>query len=165
MDTDPFTLVYNALWEAVDSSTILTELVRQGNKIKFIKELADHDPRKVSGLSGQAPELMLIPDSFDTNFDSTNTGTGIQKIYNFVIRTTDRLLNKSLFPVEWALYLALINGRKEISKVTYKQKTFVTNVRILQAEAKLPEQNSSIAGWRCVWVVEVSMEFDKNVLT
>lgn len=155
---DPYTLIYNKIWEVIETGPV-GELVRSGNMIKFSKEGADFDPRKPQVDYGSSPELMLIPDFFDANIQADNNSMEIDKHFTWIIRTGFRLVNKSLFPVEWQLLLAMVDVRDALVDL---EGAYVTDVRVLHGSAQLPEltMSQALRGWRSSWTVRVSMSVD-----
>lgn len=158
---DPFSLVYGSLWDAVEASDDL-RVIRQGNRISFLKEIsADYDPRRVGITANNSPELMLLPDHFNTNFTQDNVSSSLERAFNFVLRTSSILLDKSIFPLEWALFKALRAHKPVIEELEFEGKRFVQNMSLGKTTVYLPEKGAAISGWRCLWTVYVDMEFGR----
>ena len=162
-------MIYDALWDIVESDDTLTGLVREGNRIKFSRELPtpDYDPRNEVVRDGNSPELMLLPDYFMGNATATQSHSQIQKNYNWVIRTSSRIASLELFPVEFALWRVLTSKStyKTLEDLKFNSESFVNNVNISQGSVTIPEtgsQGMQVQAWRSIWVMSIGMNFSKS---
>lgn len=153
MSSDPFSLTYSALWDLVENHQGLSELVREGNRIKWDRA-AEFDPRKPATTYGSTPELMLVPDFFDTQVEMDNTGTGISRRFNWVIVTGQKMLNTALFPVEYQLLLCMKGGRSSI--VSEVPELF--NMEIVRGSATIPERTRTDVSWTSVWTIKLDFQ-------
>jgi len=148
---DPFSETYNALWSIVEANEDMKNLVRPGNRIKFVKDGPDHDPRSSSGMvAGNSPELLLIPDYFASRLAEANNGAVMVRQFNWTIRTSDILIGKQLFPLEYALWLAMKQARKDLPAQVAK----VRSLELPQGSQALPPVEAGGA-WLSIWSVEV----------
>lgn len=168
---DPFTLLYDKLWEAVEGDAALSQLVLQNNRINFNKSTAPYNfnPENRSIHPGNSPELTLLPDMFDANFTSSNKTSGVTRAMTWSIRCDSKVLHKELFPVEWALFSCMARNLKDFQSIQYQSKRFVLNGKILMGSATVPDVDESsrkpfLVGWRSLWTLEFDLEFDHSVL-
>lgn len=158
---DPFTQIHRKLWEVVETYEPLVALVKSGNRINFVKEGPDVDPRKTGISYSDSPELMLIPDFFESSFDIDNTQSEITRTFNWVIRTTRAKLNTGLYPVEWELFKALKAGRK----IMIKELSFVRDCQVVRGSARIPNVDVGKYGdkgalWLSLWSMRVVINVD-----
>lgn len=166
--TDPFTVLFDKLWEVVDSDSDLQQLVNEGGKIKFVRDVDIYgfDPRN---RQVNQPELSLLPDLFEANIGATNNSSEIIRSFNWSIRTPSKMLNKELFPIEWSLYKAMCVYAPEIRTVTYANEKFVHKINVISGSNFTPEidmiqANPTLIGWRTIWTMQFEMSFSKNQL-
>lgn len=161
---DPFSLIYATFWEAVEENSSLKDMVREGNRIKFIKDGPDHEPRKPMTTQGSTPELILVPDLFIPTVTLDNAQAEMARSWNWVIRTGDRLLHKALFPVEYNLFLAMLDAKKRFLKLKWKGSTLVNHFSIDRGSASIPDidretRNPLNIAWYSIWTMTTKINF------
>lgn len=161
-DGNPFEMVYDALWELVDQSVPMSDLVKLGNRISFNRP-DDRDPLKVQISSNDKPELMLTTEGTSgVNLQSTSSSTMITRKYAWVLATGDnRLSVGKLYPVEWALLCALCDWVTVLERLTWRDKNFVTRCSVTDVSEGMSDsqRNRGIKGWSTIWKCEVRMDF------
>lgn len=159
---DPFTTVYNKLWDVAEADPSLADLVRKGNRVKFCRSEADHDPRKFATTPGSTPELMLFPDSFTTELNFDNRQATVLRNWAWVIRVQDALINKNLFPLEFYLLRAMQVGRSSLLELKYDfgdgEINLIQRVSIDRGNLSIPDvqketQNPMTRGWMSSWTI------------
>lgn len=157
---DPFSLVFNALWELAEGSSVLTSLVKPGNRPHL------DDDRYTAGVKNEVntadlPELILLPVSANGNIRNTSSSTMITRQYTWVISTGDSRPNFRLHPVEFALYAEMANWPLVINALLWNGYKFATMTNVVNAEQgeSDPERNRGIKGWSALWTIEVRMDF------
>jgi len=153
---DPFTILYNSLWTAVIGSP-LADLIAKRNRIDFVQP----NSLDLQVSNADLPELVLVPFGGDGNLHQSSCSSRCTRQYGFYISTGDQRLREQLFPVEWELFVMLINWQKNISSITWQSKTFVKRVELLSLAQSLsdPARNRGIKGWSSSWMFEVEMHF------
>ena len=93
-DLDPFTLVYDALWELLDSSARLRELVKAGNRIN-LNRYDDRHPIKEEVSSADLPELIIIPVSGGETKQTSGARILVQR-YRIILSTCEQRVNQDI---------------------------------------------------------------------
>lgn len=157
--TDPFTRVYDALWDVLEKHKGLTDLVKVGNRIKFTAGGFGLRPEKENIMDGDLPELLLIPTNSQIVLFATSSST--QAIQEFELRSTsgDQRIDQLHFPLKWQVMIALSKCQKLnlpfVKKLTVDSFTETTDD---------PEANRGIKGWSARIVISVEMWFGHTVL-
>jgi len=165
-ETDPFTKVYEALWELASSFEPFTNLVTLRNRISFAEE-GNRTPVKNLVSTGDLPEVILAPTGGIANLHAATNYSRIAKTYDWLISTGDlRIKEGGLFPIEFALMRAMCNWKTPLSALTWNGNTFVkrcdlTDVSEGQSDT---ERNRGIKGWSALWSCEVEMYFNTSDL-
>lgn len=171
---DPFSKVYDGLWQAVKSHDGLQTLVREGNRISFASDGEEHEPRKTIADYGTCPELQLIPDFFTTAMHPDNVQITVTRTWNWIIRTGSKLLNKELLPVEYQLLLALKAAKKQILALQWDGPKGLYNLvrryEVVRAASSIPdvdktENNPQSLAWYSVWAVTTDINIMNPVET
>lgn len=156
---NPFDDVYNALWKCVGTSREMMELIRVGNRIRFDKEF---NPVKEDLSSADLPELVLSCEgTASVNLHRTSCHSSIVRRYAWLLSTGDLRLNHLFNRIEWQLLCAMANYKTVIGNLQWRDKSFVTAARILDAVAGISDakQNRGITGWSSIWRCEIEMHF------
>lgn len=159
MASNPFSLVFDALWDLFETNTELTDLVRPGNRIKY-NSTDNRDPVKAEVQDADMPEVILITDGFTSNLYHTSTSTSCKRSYAFVINTGDLRVNYRLNAVEWELFVAMLRWKDVLTSLTWNGLNFVKSVRMLTVSEGLSDnQQRLMRGWAALWRCEVEMHF------
>ena len=164
-DLDPFTQMYNALWQLAIDNAEFAALVKLKNRIRYDEE-TDRGPAKRDISSEDTPEVQLSAVGTIANLNSTSSTSEFIKQYQFVISTGDLRLQKALFPIEFALLRALRKWQEITPALTYGGVTFVKNVEVVTASEGVsdPEKNRGIKGWGAILNIDVKMIIPNGVL-
>lgn len=167
--SDPFSLVYRALWSMLESHTGFTGLVRTGNRIKFSG--AGRDPMKSEILSADLPEVRIVPAGGPPMLMRTSSSGSVVKRFQIQIATGEQRTDQteSLFAVEWEIIKAMhgweaVLGALEITIGEGESAVDVAFVKRCTA-GEISEGvtdtdlNRGIRGWSAVWSCEVEMWF------
>ena len=164
-DLDPFTLVYDALWELLDSSARLRELVKAGNRIN-LNRYDDRHPIKEEVSSADLPELIIIPVSGGETKQTSGARIIVQR-YRIILSTGDQRVNPGIFPIKFAVICAMENWVKYLKTgVTWRNTNPVVNARLLDASDGVSDTDMArgIKGWSSLMNLEVNFSFDKATL-
>lgn len=174
-ELDPFSIVFNALWDMVDTHAPLSGytnqagafipgLIKPGNKIKFnIPE--QRDPLKETVQAGDLPELVLSTGGItEANMRANTCSSMVQRTYQWLLSTGDFRTNYLLFPVQFALFAALHDWQGKLTTLTWRDKQFVKNARwgVLHEGQSVKSLNRNIEGWSSIWTCSVDMYFQIN---
>ncbi len=167
--TDPFTLVFCALWDALENAQGVVGFVAPGNRIKWLG--FTKEPRKDEhATQSDKPELRIDPGEPFAEPELT-TGTNILRVKWRVLIATDaqqldRLGNNmqgaSILAVQWEIFRALIGWQQPIKALTWQGSPFVHKVKMgvpfLALENK--ELNRGTVGWSAGWNYETWLNFN-----
>lgn len=159
-DLDPFTQVFNKLWDLAEASPTLSDMVRPGNRIKYNQQ-AQRDPIKENVQAADLPELVLAIDSGTGNLHSTSCSSKIVRQYVWMITSGDYRVNFTILPVEWALICSMNDWVHDLGELTWNNDHFVKRLDVVGLASGLsnPDQNRNIRGWSSLVRIEVEMHF------
>jgi hypothetical protein len=166
VETDPFTLVFDKLWELAEASVPLAALVKPGNRIKFNKE-GERGPLKEAVAVADLPELVLTTTGTSAvNSHSSSCGSSITRQYSWLLSTGDYRFNYKLFPVQFALFAAIIDAEYEIQSLQWNGNPFVLRCfwSALTEGLSNAELNRGVKGWSSLWTFQIDMNFSTNDL-
>ena len=153
---DPFTILFDRLWEIVDANPVISELVRPGNKFRFetllgLKETIQH---------GDLPEIVLFPDSTQQDDFGTSGTNNLSASYRFAIATgtfTTRMINQ----LQWEIYRVIQTFMANVGDLTYNEVPFVIQIKFNSGNQlqNTVEQSRGINGWCASYGFTVDMQF------
>jgi len=158
-ETDPFTQVYDALYELPWKREALCRLVRAGNRVSYADD--DRDPVKSTVTTADLPELRLVPLGGTPHLQRTSSSSTWLMRFQWMLATADQRVHKYLFPVEWELLRAMADWGTYLKALTWKTETFARVMKLTDARLGMvdPEVSRGIKGWISVWACEVLMQF------
>ena len=166
MATDPFSLVYDALWDTAVAYDAFADLVALKSRISFNDD-ANRSPVKNLIAPADLPEVILAPVGGSGDLFHTSCSSMVIKRYMWLISTGDlRVDAGKLFPVEFALMRAMCHWQTRVSPLTWAGNTFVKRLDMLdlsEGESDA-ERNRGIKGWSALWTCEVEMHFATSQL-
>lgn len=157
---NPFTEVYDRLWEILEDFSDLTDLVKAGNRIKHggREATVDEDSAKSARMAGDLPELELVPVGTALHLWATSSSHELVLQYGLQVRT-DRLqidVAGGINAIKWQLLRAVrAAGRNPFSGLGYG-----VEMRMLPwSEGSEPEddeepQRRSARGWNLGMLLE-----------
>lgn len=161
--SDPLTLVYETLWDLLESGERVRELVKPGNRIKLSGK--DRSPFKESVSTDDFPELTLIPSGGNASIRTTTTGCNIVQRFKVNIASGDQRAT-ILLPLKFAVYTAMADWPNALKGLLWKTNKFVVNAKLLDFDdgIALSDLNRGIAALSTVMHLEVTMWFDWRTL-
>lgn len=153
---DPFTIVLEKLWEVLAANPVLDELVRPGNRIRYLENRL---PKEQVG-HGDLPEIVLMPESEQQNDMGDSGNAFLSQSWRFFISTgsqNPRLLNT----LRWELFRVIQTFMAECGSILFHGNRFITRVKFNSGEVALsnPDLNRGIDGWSASWGLTVDMQF------
>lgn len=154
---NPLIIIYDALWDLLESSNEFKRLVRPGNRIRF----DTRDPIKSEVQAGDLPEVRIVPVTSKPHLQSSSSSTFIVETFEIQISTGDLRYTELLFPVKWAIYCAMANWMNVLRTLKWHDKVFVLNTKpnVVTDGASKADMDRRIVGWASVWSCEVMMCF------
>jgi hypothetical protein len=145
---DPFTQVYNGLWDLLELNTELASLVKIGNRIKCT---SDGKGDKEKYTNSDLPEIIIRPAAGTSEIKSTSTHTQITQTYAVICTSGDLHIDKSFFPVKWAILNALTDATNCLN---------LQFVRQVILEDSIDGRNTErFPGWNTAFNIKVEMWF------
>lgn len=164
---DPFSLVYDKLWEPVEAHPDLLGLgVRVGNRSR-LDDNNDRKPIKDKVATADLPELLLMPQSMNAPLHATSNSSKIIKRYLWVITTGDMRVDEVLFPLSFLVLCAMTASLPGLKALEWPAgHKFVRRLDMtdsVSGQSELQRQ-ANIRGWSAVQTIEVEMSFGTSDL-
>ena len=154
--SNPFTLIYEALWDLLESDTDFTDNVRPANRIKFTS--SSRDPRKKALQDADAPYVEIAPSDGNIEFYSTSEAHVFEMQYDIRVFTGDLRVNKKLYPLVWIIIKALSNANDTLD-LDYVQSVRVSSLDVMEFDKDL---NRGTSGWGFAIKVLVKCYFNRS---
>ena len=156
---DPFSIVFQALWDMIDASVPLSAMVKPGNKIRFNNN--DWAPLKDSVMAADMPELILNSSGSSEAAQINSAGRGITRIYQWQISTGNFNIDQGLFPVQWAVFSAMADYAEALTQLKWRNNFFVLKCDLVSITEGISDEqaNRGIRGWAALWSAQVMMNF------
>ena len=159
---DPFSTIYYALWDLLESNEEFCSRVAPGNRIKFLGE--NINPLKENTLTADYPEVRIISLSTAPHLLHTSSSTTFSKKFQIQIITNDKRLDAMLYPLEWLVYIILVRGIQNLLNLKWRDKTFVLNVSAescTDSYVAPADLRPAIGGWVSV----INLDFNLSLKT
>ena len=158
---NPFTLVYNSIWNLLLARPNFVQHIKHGNRISFVGQNPNAQfTKEFNKLSADFPEVQITVEGATPAPNDTSSSSKLSRTYAIMLHTDGATLDPFVFPVEWEIFQALAAWRFTVSALEYKGERFVKNV------APLPVTNAysldaaqNVRGWVAVWRARVDMYF------
>lgn len=122
MALDPFTLVYDALWELLETHAEFHDAVRLNNRIKF-SSYGPMDPFKHEVATADLPEVRLTCVGGTPHLQRTSGSSSCVRRFEVQILVNDLRYTEELFPLEWEVYRAMSKWYDVVSSLTWPEPT------------------------------------------
>lgn len=154
--SDPFTLVYEALWNLVEARPEF-QVLPEKNLIKFIG--TPNNPMKQGQITNDVPEITLTTELGEGNLHQDSDSSRITMRYNWIINSGSFDMGKAINPLNFALVCAMVNWRSVLTALRWQGKQFVqkSNLDTAQIGRSNPEHNNGVKGWTAIWSCSVEM--------
>lgn len=158
--TDPFTQVYDSIWDTLEKFGDFAALVKLANEVKYNTEIQPKD--KESLQEGDISQATLIPSGSTTaTVISSATGEIVQG-FTLLIISGDERLQKKYFPLKWATVRALAAAGQNLNGLEFVRRVDVTD----QIEdINEFDESMGIQGWNSSLTIVVTMLFNRDELT
>lgn len=158
---NPFTLVYDALWQMVELNTRLTPYLKSKEKFD------DRDGAQRNINTADTPELMLIQQVRTGQLKISSTETEIIPTYSFLLMAGDQRLNRVLNQINWELFRSLTDWNSVLCALQWPPeapKKFIIQATLVDATDSPPgftevEERDTIRSWTSIWTIAVQMRF------
>ena len=157
--TDPFSLVYERVWDILTGHKPLADLVNLRNRIRF--DQTEQDPEKQEIEDSDLPELMLVPAGGEAEPFDTNTTARATQDLELQLTTGDLRVHEVLFPVKWQLLRALVQCGVQLGGFDFVRGVGFSNIT---EEFDNDAANRGTRGWSATITIRVDMHFDVTKL-
>lgn len=160
LETDPFTKVYAAIWGLLEKNADFCKLVDVGNRIRLDGD--DRRPNKREVSTRDLPEVRIVPTQLVPHAQRTSNSSTCELRLEVQVSTGDWRVHEQLFPLEWAIYRALVNWELELKSLTWNNRPFVQVAQSLGVNVGRSESDieRGIQGWAGVWACMVDLWFN-----
>lgn len=159
IEQDPLSIVRAMLWKCITDNTVLSELVRDGNRIRYEDEIGE----KSSVGHGDLPEIIVVPSNASQESMGTS-GTGyLWMSFQFLVSTGTKNIGL-VSRLQWEIYRLIQTFMANVDRCTYHGNPFVACVRMESGVQAISDaaRNRGIGGWSALWGVSVQMDFPNN---
>ena len=162
VEQNPIKKLYDALWEMLDDSTELKELVKPGNQLKWM----ENHTWKDQILDADLPEIQIVPVTVTPHLQRTSNMSSMLEQFAIRVATGDQRIDKNLFDIRWAVYGAMSNWATRLAALTWNSNKFVKLCRPRSITEGMIEGTADrgLTGWFSVWAAEVEMWFQTSDL-
>lgn len=156
---DPFTQVYNRIWEVFEDNVDFCALIKEGNRIKFTTEKTT--PMKKQAIDADYPEVSLIPRGGESPSAISSTSAEFDRVFSLVIVSGTLRADKYLFPTEWLSLKILSNQSDSLGLI------FVKKFRVGPSDWRVndPEFTKGKEGWFSVIDINVGIVIPRSDLS
>ena len=161
---DPISLVYDALWEMLESREALRSMIRLASRIRYTGR--DRSPEKSVVNTADLPELRLYPAGTIPHVQRTSNSSSLLKAFEVQVSTGDIRVDAALFPIEFEVLRAFTDWGTVLQALRWKSQPFVTHVAptLVTEGSMIEDQERKVHGWACIWRCEVLMFFSTVLL-
>jgi hypothetical protein len=164
MLVNPFDLVYDKLIELTSRSAAVKNAIGEN----VISENSEDDVLRWEGKTKESelPDIRLNHSTIGGNLNLASNAAQIDREYNWLIRTENKTLSRSIHRIEWALLCALVDQNYD---TTLRQlewpigHRFVKNVAMVSfASGDMDTERTGLAGWAAVCTIRLAMIFPQS---
>lgn len=160
MADNPFTRVYNKVWDILEASSDFTAIFPVGNRVKFNSDTL-RSPLKEKITSADVPEIMVHMPNMNINLNNSSNTTKIVTKLQIVVNTGDYRINLFLNNIQWLLLCILKDAESEICTLTWRGDSFCKILRIndIAIGDRIENRDSGVNGFTSLWACELEMHF------
>lgn len=164
LPTNPFQMVWDALWRMAEANETLAEIVKLRNRIRYDEVLGP----KREAVDSDFPELVLLSSGGGANIMNSSGTTKVERKYTWAISTAEYEINYYNL-IAWELFRAMISWNTELCALEWPESSgwhFVvrTNVLDIDEGTIALDEHRNIAGWAGMWQIDVEMHFSTSTL-
>lgn len=161
---DPFSKVYNALWETAIAHPFISQAFNLGNRVDLNNGKRSYVKKHLT--SADLPELILVPTNLKGSIHSSSSSSSCTKRYQWVITTGDYRVDRHLFPLSWAIFSSMVRCQKQVTALRWMDQPFVRRMDLVDSTdgQSAAQRESNIEGWSTVQTIEVEMHFHSSTI-
>lgn len=156
---DPFTTVYNRLWDIFEGFPPLAAMVSLRNRIRrtgdgFVRE-------KDSKAPADFPEIDIVPAGGTFQIPATSTGNLIIQGFEIVINSDKARLDIKFFPVIWEIIRAISKAGCDMGIPELVARIELSNYT---DDENLAALLKGLEGWSSLITANIEMRIDKKFM-
>lgn len=157
--SNPYTQVYNALWDLMRAWPAFADTVKAGNRIQFTGKLREIIKAEIA--VGDLPEVRLVAVSDTPHLQRTSNSTSTVMTLEWQVSTGDQRLDVMLFPLKWEMFRAMSKWETVLTPLTWNGHTFAKLFRpLISVDGQLESDLiRGIKGWSTIWSCTIEMWF------
>lgn len=162
---DPFTEVYNALYDQLEAEHEIERRILPRSRIRLDGE--EPNPTRVKVAAADMPELRLDPGSCLSELFHTSSAAKIVQTFLLTMSSQEVRVQRDIFPVKWAVLRALSKGAPKLGLDFVKRIDVMDTVDELDQEAGRGRTSGSrgTPGWEFTMTIQVTMFINRSRLT
>lgn len=155
---NPFTRVYAAIWDCLESSPHFKELFKPGNVVRY-DQTPDRGKLKETIATADLPEVILIDSGAQFNPMNTSSTSMFLCTFDLMISTGDYNWSQYLAAINWMVACNWSKWKTKLGTVTWRGTHPVKICRVLdiQTGESIPSRNRGIEGFTTIWKLQVEM--------
>ena len=166
--SDPYTLIHNAIWTALEANAAFTALVPVSNRIKFSGD--NRNPIKDRLSSADTPDVRVIVKGLAIAADRASNAEFDRLDFSIDVASGDQRITEVLFPLCWAI-------RKVVYSLDTALATALSAGGFTGCSARVVADGTvaiggaregddqGVVGWASVWSGGIEIAFSKATLT
>lgn len=155
---DPFSEVYNALFDALIEEHEIERRIAPRSRIRFDGDKPHPAAEKIG--TADVPEVMLFPGRCAYGLTHTSDSARIEQVFQLRIATHDLRLDRDLFPVKWAAVRAMYRASPTLGLDTVKKVTLVDSIDSFDDA----DANRGTPGWSALMTILVTLFIPRSRL-
>lgn len=156
MSTDPFTQVYQELWNVLDGCVELNQIVQLHNRVRCDGALPVAPQAGL--LPSDLPRLSLVPTGGRVDLATSMNGVAVQQQFDLDMQTGDERIQEVLFPLKWILCGCLLQAHENDLGLAHVKCIHLREVdENLRAASRLPGRQ-----WQAVFHITAELGFDRD---
>lgn len=150
----PFDIVYAQLLQDIAADVVLTT-IKDKNVIAYTQ---DSSPEKVGHATNDLPELTVYMSSFTGNIHASSSHSLIKTRWRFQAISSG-YDSKRLHALAFAVVRVLTRWKNVNPPLTWKDRVFVKDVRLANADQGIAQNSTNIQGWATLMDAEIDLTF------
>lgn len=163
-ERDPYAQVIEALWEMLEAKEGFSQMVRVGNRIKYLEGLGDPEKQEVS--STDLPEVRIVVARSKPGVRRSSSTTFDEVTFDLMVASGEQRLDVVHTPLKWLVFRATVDAQARLTTLRWKDRPFVLTVLATAVAEGITERDliRGIKGWTAIWSIDVLMQFNTSDL-
>lgn len=157
MNSDPFSLVEDAIWQHLVAYEEFNDLVPKANRIRLTGE--DRASYDDSPKFANLPQVRVLPDRGSATY-LCSAGDALSLVWHIQLRLGDERATEKFFPTLWAIYRAMAAAslpNSTLRSVKWNNKVLVIDCHLAEFDSNYGADRL-VGGWMTAWAYEIRMQ-------